>query len=202
MEAAALVESVIRIEGTGYQNARLVRGFAHLVSGPDGTFRQSMMTPSSNRVMQSGDLVMIELAVQADGYWSDLTRTYSIGRVNDAQRKAYSALLLAQKAAIKAVKAGVYCGDVDKAARDVLSKEGYGEYFIHGTGHGVGYRYHEAKPILAPGSTEVLETGMVTSIEPGIYIPGMGGIRIEDNVLVTSDGCEVLSAPEADPLPE
>jgi Xaa-Pro aminopeptidase len=195
VEAAAMVESAIRVQGTGYEGTRLVQGFAQVTAGVDGTYRQSMLTPSSPYHLQDGDLVMIELGVCADGYWSDLTRVYCVGRPNSEQRRIYNAIRDAQQYAVDALRADATWGDPDRAARDHLTKQGLGSYFKHGTGHGIGCRYHEKTPQLGPGRNEVLQAGMVTSVEPGVYIPGFGGIRIEDNLVVTHGAPEWLSEP-------
>lgn len=195
VEAAALVESEIRVRGTGWKGARLVQAFAQVTTGPDGSYRQSMLTPSSTRKMERGDLVMIELGVCVDGYWSDLTRTYCVGKPDQAQIQAYNAVFEAQQCAVKSLQAGNRWGDPDQAARACLQSAGYGAYFKHGTGHGIGCRYHESIPRLNPGAEDLLENGMVTSVEPGIYIPGFGGIRIEDNLAVTEGGPLWLSIP-------
>lgn len=197
VEAAGLVENTIRTEGTGFQSARLVRAFAHVSSGPQGSYLQSMLTPSGNRKMERGDLVMIEMAVCADGYWCDLTRTYAVGQPQEEQIRCYNAVLSAQQAAASRLIPGQAWGEADRAARQVLATAGLGQYFTHGTGHGVGYRYHETIPQLNPGETHLFEPGMVTSVEPGIYIPHFGGIRIEDNLAVGEDGPIWLSSPAA-----
>ena len=195
VDAAALVESTIRSGGVGFDGARLVRAYAHVTAGVEGTFRQSMLTPSGPRAMEAGDLVMIEMAVCADGYWSDLTRVYCVGQPSAEQKRLYNALLTAQQAAAAALIPGHTWGDPDYAARASLEQAGLGVYFKHGTGHGVGYRYHETIPQLGPGKTDLLLEGMVTSVEPGIYLPGVGGIRIEDNVAVGPNGPLFLSQP-------
>lgn len=188
VQAAALVESTIRVEGTGYKGTSLVKAYAQVTSGPQGTFQQSMLTPSGQRQFQNGDLVMIELAVCADGYWSDLTRVYCVGQPNQEQVRIYNTVLAAQQAAADKLRPGNTWGSPDKAARDLLTQAGLGAYFKHGTGHGVGYRYHETIPQLGPDNQAILEEGMVTSVEPGVYLPDFGGIRIEDNIAVGSDG--------------
>jgi Xaa-Pro dipeptidase len=195
VDAAALVESTIRSQGTGFDGARLVRAWAHITSGPEGTYRQSMLTPSSERAMQAGDLVMIEMAVCADGYWSDLTRVYCVGEPTVEQIRLYNAVLAAQQAGAAQLIPGKTWGDPDRAGRLVLEQAGLDVYFKHGTGHGVGYRYHETIPQLGPGNTGLLCEGMVTSVEPGIYLPGVGGIRIEDNVAIGPKGPIFLSQP-------
>lgn len=126
-------------------------------------------------------------------YKSDLTRTLVTGRVNARLEKVYQTVLDAQQAAISAIRPGVKCCDVDQIAREVISSAGFGKRFGHGLGHGIGLDIHE-QPRLAPKSPTELKAGMVVTVEPGIYLPGWGGVRIEDDVLVTRDGCEVLSA--------
>lgn len=195
VDAAALVEATTRSGGVGFEGAKLVRAWAHITSGPEGTFKQSMLTPSGERAMQTGDLVMIEMAVCADGYWSDLTRVYCVGAPSADQTRLYNALLSAQQAAAAQLIPGRAWGDPDRAARQSLEEAGLSAYFKHGTGHGVGYRYHETIPQLGPDRTETLREGMVTSVEPGIYLPGAGGIRIEDNVAVGPTGPIFLSQP-------
>jgi Xaa-Pro dipeptidase len=184
VEAAALVENSIRVNGSGFQGARLVRAFAEVTSGPEGSLRQSMLIPAGQRKFDPGDLVIIEMAVVADGYWSDLTRVFCAGKPNEDQKRIFNTVLSAQKAAATLLVGGNKFSTPDAAARKVIMDAGLGENFIHGTGHGVGWRYHEGIPQLGPDSEGILETGMVTSVEPGVYIPGFGGIRIEDNLAV------------------
>jgi Xaa-Pro aminopeptidase len=184
VEAASLVENSIRTSGSGFQRARLVRAFAEVTSGPEGSLRQSMLIPAGQRKFDPGDLVIIEMAVVADGYWSDLTRVFCAGIPNKEQKRVYNTVLSAQKEAAAQLVGGNKFSAPDAAARKVIMEAGLGEYFIHGTGHGVGWRYHESVPQLGPDSVGILETGMVTSVEPGVYIPGLGGIRIEDNLAV------------------
>ena len=129
----------------------------------------------------------------ADGYYADLTRMRAAGRISAEAQEAYRAVREAQQAAVQAVRPGVAWAEVDAAARGTLRRHGYGDAFVHHTGHGLGFRYHEAIPFLHPEARGVLEEGMVTSIEPGIYGPGYGGIRIEDNVAVGADGPVILS---------
>jgi Xaa-Pro aminopeptidase len=145
--------------------------------------------------------VIFDFGVIVDGYCSDMTRTVHVGRTDKRAERIYNAVLAAQLAGIKAVKAGVETSQVDQAARKVLEKAGLGGYFTHSTGHGVGLEIHESpglrKKPKAAGTMKVkadrLEAGMVVTIEPGVYIPGWGGVRIEDMVLVTDSGCDVLT---------
>jgi Xaa-Pro aminopeptidase len=136
--------------------------------------------------------VTLDFGVILGGYCSDMTRTVFVGKPRQRERNAYDSVLEAQQAAVAAVRPGVTCGDVDEAARSVLDKAGLAEYFSHSTGHGVGIEIHEA-PRIAEGETAKLVPGMVVTIEPGVYIPGEFGLRIEDMVLVTSGGSEVLT---------
>ena len=127
-----------------------------------------------------------------NGYHSDMTRTVAVGSVSDRQKSIYAIVLEAQEAAIKKIKNGAKASGIDKCARDIISDYGYGEYFVHGTGHGVGLEIHE-NPHLNKKSKEVLESGMIVTVEPGIYIPDELGVRIEDMLLVTDNGCVNLT---------
>jgi Xaa-Pro aminopeptidase len=142
--------------------------------------------------MPSHGLVVLDYGVILSGYCSDMTRTVAVGRVSSKERGWYAAVLESQLAGIAAVRPGATAGEVDEAARKVLKKNGLGTYFTHSTGHGVGLEVHES-PRLASGENTVLEPGMVLTIEPGVYIPGAGGVRIEDMILVTKTGRDVLT---------
>jgi Xaa-Pro aminopeptidase len=136
--------------------------------------------------------VTLDFGVVLDGYCSDMTRTVHLGPARPGERDAYDAVLEAQEAGVAAVRAGVTAGDVDEAARSVLQKAELDQWFTHSTGHGVGLEIHEG-PRLAAKQTQTLEAGMVVTIEPGIYMPGKFGVRIEDMVLVTAKGGEILT---------
>jgi Xaa-Pro aminopeptidase len=136
--------------------------------------------------------VTLDFGVILNGYCSDMTRTVYVGRPSATERSAYDAVLEAQQAAVAAVKPGATCGEVDEAARGTLRKAGLAKYFTHSTGHGVGLEIHES-PRIAAGQTLELKPGMVVTIEPGIYLAGKFGIRIEDMVAVTDDGNKVLT---------
>ncbi|MBR5441559.1 MAG: aminopeptidase P family protein [Clostridia bacterium] len=144
-------------------------------------------------VVKSGDFITMDFGAVVNGYHSDMTRTVAVGQVTEEQRKVYETVLAAQKTALAALKAGLNCSQADKAARDVIDNAGYGEYFGHSTGHGVGIEIHEA-PTLAPRSKGKLQVGNVVTIEPGIYLPGRFGVRIEDMALITENGYENLTA--------
>jgi Xaa-Pro aminopeptidase len=147
---------------------------------------------ASNQSITSGAFVVCDFGVILSGYCSDQTRTLWVGKVLEEARHAYEAVREAQQAGIAAVRPGVTTGQVDSAARKVLQKAGLGKYFTHSTGHGVGLEIHEI-PRVAKGQDEILEPGMVITIEPGVYFPGKWGVRIEDMVAVTAGGCEVLT---------
>ncbi len=141
---------------------------------------------------QHGDFVLFDLGVVLDGYCSDITRTVAFGEVNEEQEKIYETVLKAQKAAISECKPGVEIGALDKIARSIITNAGYGDYFTHRLGHGLGIDVHEF-PSMNATNTSILQEGMSFTIEPGIYVEGTGGVRIEDDVLITNDRVEVLT---------
>jgi Xaa-Pro aminopeptidase len=157
-------------------------------------------TPS-DRSLDKGDLVLLDFGARTHGYCSDLTRTVVLGPASDEQRALYDIVLAAQKKGIDAVAVGAPCAEVDGAARSYIDSAGHGDAFAHGLGHGVGLDIHEA-PRLHRTSEEKLLEGDVVTVEPGIYVRDEGGIRIEDCVLVTARGAEVLSAAPKDRLIE
>ncbi len=146
----------------------------------------------SDRKLQRGDLLVVDWGATVDGYISDLTRTFAVGEVDAELKKIAEIVLKANEAGRAAGKPGVPCADVDKAARNVIEKAGYGKYFTHRTGHGIGMEGHE-EPYMRGDNMQLLAPGMVYTVEPGIYLPERGGVRIEDNVVVTKGGVEVLS---------
>jgi len=141
----------------------------------------------SDRKIQEGDFLTLDIGCVYRGYCSDMTRTVAIGYATDEMKKIYDIVLEAQLAGLEMVKAGVKCFDVDKASRDVIEEAGYGEFYIHGTGHGVGTEVHEP-PTLNARSSEVLKENQAVTVEPGIYLPDKFGVRIEDLVIVTEFG--------------
>jgi Xaa-Pro aminopeptidase len=147
---------------------------------------------ASDKVLRSGELVTIDFGAVKDGYYSDETVTVAVGRPSDRGREIHAVVRQAHDRAIAAVRPGIRCRDLDAVARDYISEQGYDAYFGHGLGHGVGLEIHE-KPVVSQRSEAVVEEGMVFTIEPGIYIPGFGGVRIEDTVAVTADGCVILT---------
>ncbi|RSK28150.1 aminopeptidase P family protein [Bacillus sp. HMF5848] len=147
--------------------------------------------PSLDQVKQ-GDLVLFDLGVVLEGYCSDITRTVAFGSVTDEQRAIYDTVLEAEQAAVSACKPGVTAGTIDKTARDIISSAGYGPYFTHRVGHGLGIEAHEY-PSMSGTNTAPLEAGMIITVEPGIYVPRVGGVRIEDDVLITDTGVDILT---------
>ena len=143
--------------------------------------------------IRRGDLVVIDWGAELDGYCSDATRTVAAGEVSDDAREVYDLVLQAQLAGVRAVKRGAGGREVDGIARGVIEDAGYGEQFGHGLGHGVGLEVHEA-PRLSQRSADQLDANNVVTVEPGIYLPERFGVRIEDTVVVTDDGCEVLTS--------
>jgi len=148
---------------------------------------------ASTRIIQSGELVTIDFGALKDGYHSDETVTVACGKPGPRAEEIHSIVRAAHDLAISAVRPGIICKDLDEVARGYIREKGYGDYFGHGLGHGIGLEIHEM-PTLSPRSIAVLDVGMVITIEPGIYIPGFGGVRIEDTVVVTGNGCDVITS--------
>ncbi|WP_409302152.1 M24 family metallopeptidase [Peribacillus sp. SCS-155] len=148
-------------------------------------------TPGQTRI-QKGDLVLFDLGVVYQGYCSDITRTVAFGDINDKQKEIYETVLNAQLAAVEASKPGALCSELDLIARNVITERGYGDYFPHRLGHGLGISIHEY-PSLTENTALALQPGMVYTIEPGIYMPDVAGVRIEDDVLITQHGYELLT---------
>ena len=188
-EVAGSIEMAMR--AAGYERL----AFDTIVaSGPNAALPHYR---AGTRILTPGDLVVLDFGGVLDGYCSDLTRTVSVGAPTPDALRLHAAVRDAQRAAIEAVKPGVPATSVDRAARGLLESRGLGEAFGHGTGHGLGLDVHEEPRVGPPRSHSAsvqLEPGMVFTIEPGVYLPGMGGVRIEDDVLVTGDGCEVLTS--------
>jgi Xaa-Pro aminopeptidase len=188
-EVAGSIEMAMR--AAGYERL----AFDTIVaSGPNAALPHYR---AGTRILKPGDLVVLDFGGVLDGYCSDLTRTVSVGPPTPDALRLHAAVRDAQRAAIEAVKPGVPATSVDRAARGLLESRGLGEAFGHGTGHGLGLDIHEEPRVGPPRSHSAsvqLEPGMVFTIEPGAYLPGMGGVRIEDDVLVTGDGCEVLTS--------
>jgi Xaa-Pro aminopeptidase len=184
MEVAAELEHQARLLGAEGMSFETIVASGRRSAMPHGV--------ASTVPLPRRGFVTLDFGIIHKGYCSDMTRTVFLGKPKSAERDAYRAVLGAQQAAVQAVAAGVSCGQVDEAARSILRREGWGERFSHSTGHGVGLEIHEP-PRVGVGQKTRLETGMVITIEPGIYLPGEFGIRIEDMVAVTRAGSEVLT---------
>ncbi len=184
-DVAWAIESVVRKAGAERLSFDII-----VASGERSALPHGM--PSQKKIAR-GEFLIVDMGVVYGGYSSDETRTYFTGRKPDSTHlRLYTTVLDAQRRAIEAIKAGVAAKKIDGIARSTIRKAGYGRYFGHGTGHGVGLKVHEA-PYLGPRSPDVLEEGMVVTVEPGIYVPGLGGVRIEDMVFVEKDGCTLLT---------
>ncbi|MGH9469117.1 MAG: M24 family metallopeptidase [Terriglobia bacterium] len=193
VELAAAVEREVMARGAGLDGAQRVRAYAQVAVGPEESalgYRPSEV--STRRPLRHGDAALLELGVVADGYWADRTRVRVAGEPDDEQVKIFEVVRRAQEAAIGALRSGITGAEADQAARSVIRDAGYAEFFPHITGHGLGFCYHESAPKLAPDSTDTLEENMVTSVEPGVYLKPPGGFRIEDDVVITKDGAEIL----------
>ncbi len=184
LEIAAELEYFMKRKGASKASFDTIVASGHRSSLPHGV--------ASDKVMKAGEAVTIDMGAIHDGYCSDMTRTVFLEEVDDKQREIYNIVLEAQLLALKEVRVGKSCVELDKVARDIINERGYKDNFGHGLGHGVGLEVHEG-PRVSSQSKDVLEAGMIITIEPGIYIPDWGGTRIEDLVLVTEEGCEILS---------
>jgi Xaa-Pro dipeptidase len=164
--------------------------FQPIVStGPNGANPHAV---PSDRKLARGDLIVIDFGANHNDYFSDITRTFAVAEYSPEQEKIYQTVLAANLAGQAAAAPGTPCGDVDQAAREVIETEGYGEYFIHRTGHGLGRESHE-EPYMRARNPMLLEPGMTFTIEPGIYIPDRFGVRIEDNLIITASGSKSFS---------
>lgn len=184
MEILSEVETAVKAEGADGMSFSTMVLSGLKTASPHGT--------PGNRKIQKGDFVLFDLGVIVNGYCSDITRTVAFGEPSEDQRNIYETVKKAEETAVALVRPGVLAKDLDKAARDVIEDAGYGEYFTHRLGHGLGISVHEFPSI--HGENEMaLREGMVFTIEPGIYHPEVTGVRIEDDVVVTADGVEVLT---------
>ena len=164
--------------------------FCGVQSGPNSSVPHSL---TSERKLSDGDMVVIDTScVDESGYFADFTRTFSIGATTDEKKAVYDVVKEAQSTGVKASGPNIPPKKIDSEVRSIIKKAGYGEYFIHRTGHGLGLEVHEA-PWIADSNSTKLKPGMVFTVEPGIYIPGKFGVRIEDNVVLNSTGCEDLT---------
>jgi D-alanyl-D-alanine dipeptidase len=201
--ADATYEQILKVDFAGRREtdiaadlARLLREHGHasadftiVGSGPNGA---NPHHGAGERVIEQGDVIVMDFGGTMDGYGSDTTRTVCVGEPSARVREVHDVVRQAQQAGIDAVRPGVACQDIDRAARRVITDAGYGDRFIHRTGHGIGLTVHEP-PYMVEGETQQLVPGMCFSVEPGIYLPGEFGVRIEDIVTVTADGGQRLN---------
>ena len=186
--AAGKTEREVRTAANEHFAPEGLHVFPYVQTGPMGAVPHHL---SDDTVMQPGHTVVIDSVVIVNRYFNDLTRTFAIGEPSAKAKEAYKVVRAAQAAGIAAAKPGAACGAVDAAARAVIEVAGFGEYFTHRLGHGLGVEVHEP-PYFVAGSDEPLRPGMVMTVEPGIYIPGEFGIRIKDDIVITEAGCEVI----------
>lgn len=186
-EIAAKIEFVMKMNGAEKPAFDTIIASGHRSALPHGI--------ASDKRIERGDLVVIDLGALYKHYNSDITRTIVVGKPNEKQRNIYEAVLEAQRIAVKKAKVGMKAKELDKIARDIIAEYGYGHYFIHSLGHGVGLEIHEAPKVNQFDET-VLKEGMVITIEPGIYIPRFGGVRIEDTVVLERNGVRRLTRME------
>lgn len=184
-----ITEADVSLELEFYLRRKGSEGIAFPIIAASGENGAMPHAAPGCRVLKRGDFVTFDFGCIVDGYASDMTRTLSLGPPSDTLKEIYQVTLTAQQAALDGLKPGITGAEADKLARDVIASAGYGEYFGHGLGHGVGLHIHEG-PTLSPRSVELLEACMTVTVEPGIYLPGIGGVRIEDLVLLTAFGYE------------
>lgn len=184
LAVAARLESALRVRGSEWHPFPTI-----VASGPRAALPHAR---STGRTLSSGELLLIDFGAQLDGYCSDLTRTVVLGKADGRQREVYEVVEAAQRRALEGVRAGMTGREADALARELIGQRGYGEAFGHSLGHGLGLEVHEA-PRLSPTAEGVLPEGAVVTIEPGIYLPGWGGVRLEDDVWLAPDGPQCLS---------
>jgi len=195
LEAAAIFRLPLSTALLDFPTVERADGFVSCMSGANSALAAGAYARSRTRRLEAGDLVLIHCNSYADGYWTDVTRTYSLGAMDDRRRTIYAAVFAARTAAMEVIRIGAEATDVDRAARGVLVARGFGAEFKHGTGRGVGHSAISANalPRLHPQSTDVLNAGMVFNVEPAIYLDGYGGIRHCDMVALTINGPELLT---------
>lgn len=194
-EIAASCAAEIEVRSMADGSVGRAEAFVWCMSGPNSALAGAAYARTRDRELRHGDLVLVHCNSTVDGYWTDITRTYCLGQPDDRKRAVYDAIFAARDAALWTIRPGARASDVDRAAREVLDRQGFGQYFTHGVGHNVGFSVISADfpPRLHPASPDVLEVGMTFNIEPSVYIPGFGGIRHCDVVTVHEDGPEVLT---------
>ncbi len=197
-EAEVAAQTYVALLRAGYatQGAKHVLPHVHVMAGQRAALAYRAFNLTSNAPIHEGDTVTVQMEIGINGYWAELTRSFFAKTISDEWQKAHQACMEAQDAALKVIKDGAEARAVDEAARAVMTKHGFGSAFKHGLGHGFGFQAinHAAAPVLHPASHAVLRSGMVHNMEPAVYLEGKGGIRLNDNVAVRSNGNEVLSS--------
>ncbi|HWR11809.1 MAG TPA: Xaa-Pro peptidase family protein [Rectinemataceae bacterium] len=193
-EVSAAVEAAIRSKGVGYKGARRARGYAFALSGEKSSMVRNPYFVTSDRTMRQGEITLIELDAFVDGYFCDMTRTMALGNPTGKAMELWNIVNEELEGMLSLVKAGAPVRDMCQAAKDIAARHGYDgkENFVHQPGHGIGLQFHEP-PSIHVLSDEVLEEGSVISLEPHVYLPGWGGMRIEENVAVTKTGYDLLT---------
>jgi Xaa-Pro aminopeptidase len=194
-QAANAFRATLSAPGQGFKSIARADGQTFCMSGPNSYNAAAAFQHSSDRRLRSDDIVLIHCNSYADGFWTDITRTYALAKASELTQKIFATILEARHAALDVIRPGARSADVDRVARSVIKQCGFGDQFKHGLGHAVGYHAidHNARPRLHPMSSDVLETGMVFNVEPGIYIEYFGGVRHCDMVAVTETGAELLT---------
>ena len=184
MEVANELEFFMRKQGAASSSFDIIVASGYRSALPHGV--------ATDKVIEKGELVTLDFGAYYKGYCSDITRTVAVGEISDELKTIYDIVLEAQLRGMEGIKPGMTGKEADALTRDYITEKGYGEYFGHSTGHGIGLEIHEG-PALSVRSDVVLEPGMVVTVEPGIYIAGLGGVRIEDDTVVTENGNESLT---------
>lgn len=192
-QLASIVYGECLTRGTALPGVRHVNVYPQISSGPNAHRAWRPVVTTGRRKLKNGEVAVLELAICADGFWSDTTRIKVAGKPGKAQKQAFAAVKAAQAAALKTIKAGIKASQPDEITYGILKDAGFEEEIVHLTGHGLGFRYHEPEPFLVRGNDLRLRVGHVSSVEPGLYHETWGGIRLEDNVAVTATGCNVLT---------
>jgi Xaa-Pro aminopeptidase len=200
VEIAAIFREPLSTSVVDYPKLQRADGFAWCMSGANSALASGAYARSRPKQIEWGDLVLVHCNSYADGHWTDITRTYFLGELEGRAKQMYEAVFAAREVALAAIRPGVRAADIDKAARDVLEKRGFGPQFKHSTGHGVGFSAisANAEPRLHPKSTDRIQIGMVFNVEPAIYFDGYGGIRHCDMVTVAEAGAKVLTPFQCD----